>query len=129
MQTINMNCKHINQLIYFYENLSGFPTLGLFVVFFSNKKQTFCYTHDDEKLKFFTTKVKTRDYAKISLSGYQRLSVDDRSSVLRNYYQDVSKNYSVSSGNIIMILFYFCHISLFQQRKKSKKRKKYFLLS
>ena len=122
METINMNCKHINQLIYFYENLSGFPTLGLFVVFFSNKKQTFCYTHDDEKLKFFTTKVKTWDYAKISLSGYQRLSVDDRSSVLRNYYEDMSENYLVGSCKIIIIFFYFCHIFLFQQGKKIKKK-------
>ena len=82
---------------------------------------------DAEKLKFFTAKVKIWDDAKISLSECQRLSADDRSSILRIYYQDMSKNCSVNSGKIIITLFYFCHFFLFQQREKSKKSFFFFL--
>ena len=41
-----------------------------------------------KKLNFFNTKLKIWDYSKISLSEYQNISVDDRSSILRNYYHD-----------------------------------------
>lgn len=42
-----------------------------------------------EKLKLFTTKVKIWDYASLSLNVYQKMSVEDRSSVLQKLYVDI----------------------------------------
>ena len=49
---------------------------------------------DKEKLKQFLRKVKVWDYARLSFDDYQRLSVNDRPSILRNYYIDMVKKYS-----------------------------------
>lgn len=42
-----------------------------------------------EQLKLFTTKVKIWDYASLSLNVYQKMSVEDRSSVLQKLYVDI----------------------------------------
>ena len=42
-----------------------------------------------EKPKLFTTKVKIWDYASLSLNVYQKMSVEDRSSVLQKLYVDI----------------------------------------
>ena len=42
-----------------------------------------------DKLKLFTTKVKIWDYASLSLNVYQKMSVEDRSSVLQKLYVDI----------------------------------------
>ena len=42
-----------------------------------------------EKLKLFTRKVKIWDYASLSLNVYQKMSVEDRSSVLQKLYVDI----------------------------------------
>ena len=43
-------------------------------------------TIDADSLKIFNTKVKIWEYAKISASDFQKLSFDDRASILKNYY-------------------------------------------
>ena len=42
-------------------------------------------TIDAERLKFFKTKVNIWNYAKISAGDFQKLSFDDRASILKNY--------------------------------------------
>ena len=48
---------------------------------------------DEVKLREFLSKVKIWDYVKISYNEYQNLSIADRSSILKNYYSDMCKNY------------------------------------
>ena len=60
---------------------------------------------DADKLKFFTRTVKIWDPASLSLKDYQELSVGQRSSILRNYYGDMSGSYSSVSSKF---LFLFC---------------------
>ena len=73
---------------------------------------------DAEKLKFFNAKLKVWDYAKISFSDYQKLSIENRFSILKNYYHDICKNYSVGSGKIFCFIIFF---TIFYFEKKSKK--------
>ena len=70
---------------------------------------------DAEKLKFFNTKLKVWDYAKISFSDYQKLVIDNRSSILKSYYRDMCKNYSVGSVKILCFIIFF---TLFYFEKK-----------
>ena len=44
---------------------------------------------DPEKLKFFNSKLRVWDFAKISLPEFQSLSFDDKSLLLKNYYVEV----------------------------------------
>ena len=44
---------------------------------------------DPEKLKFFNSKLKVWDFAKISPSEFQSLSFDDKSLLLKKYYVEV----------------------------------------
>ena len=39
---------------------------------------------------FFKTKVNIWDYAKISGDNFQKLSFNDRASILKNYYSDIA---------------------------------------
>ena len=59
---------------------------------------------DGERLQFFNTKLKIWDYAKISSSDYQKLSFENKSSILKSYYVDMSAKYSFGTG--IIITFY-----------------------
>lgn len=60
---------------------------------------------DVSRFKFFTTKVKVWDYASLSHGDYQKPSVENDSSILKNYYADMCKRYSSGSG---ILLFLFC---------------------
>ena len=60
---------------------------------------------DGEKLKFFNSKLKIWDYAKILSSGYQKRSFKDKSSILNCYYVDMSVKYSLGTGIIINFCF------------------------
>ena len=62
-------------------------------------------TIDADRIKFFNTKVKIWEYTKISTSGFQKLSFDERASILKNYYSDISVKYSVGAG-ILFICFF-----------------------
>ena len=55
-------------------------------------------TIDVDSLKIFNTKVKIWEYAKISASDFQKLSFDDRASILKNYYSDMSSKCYVGAG-------------------------------
>ena len=55
-------------------------------------------TIDADSLKIFNTKVKIWEYAKISASDFQKLSFDDRASILKNYYSDMSSKCYVGAG-------------------------------
>ena len=61
--------------------------------------------NDGEKLRFFNSKSKIWNYAKISSSDYQKLSFEDRSSILKGHYVDMSAKYSLGSGTIIIFCF------------------------
>ena len=58
------------------------------------------------RLKFFNSKV--WEYAKIYASDFQKLSFDDRSYILKNYYLDMSTKYSMGAGKMFRILFWVC---------------------
>ena len=54
---------------------------------------------DAENLKFYNSQLKVWDYAKISAAEFQKLSFDDRSSILKKCYVDMTAIYSAGSGN------------------------------
>ena len=60
---------------------------------------------DADRLKFFNSKLRIWDYAKISSSDYQKLSFKDKSSILKSYYVDMPAKYSLGTG--INIIFCF----------------------
>ena len=60
---------------------------------------------DGEKLRFFNSKSKIWNYAKISSSDYQKLSLEDRPSILKGHYVDMSAKCSLGSGTIIIFCF------------------------
>ena len=64
---------------------------------------------DPEKLKFFRSKLKSWDYAKISAFEFQNLSFEDKSKILRNYCDEMSTKYLVNSGKNL----FFCCFFLF----------------
>ena len=80
---------------------------------------------DEKKLKQSLSKVEVWDYAMLTFTDYQRLSVDDRSSILKNYYNDMVKKYSgpgkyfifhcmdVSFGFFIVVIYMFLLLLLF----------------
>ena len=55
---------------------------------------------DGARLRFFNSQLKVWEYAKFSAADYQKLSFDDRSSILKKYYVDMSAKYSVGAGKI-----------------------------
>ena len=60
---------------------------------------------DPEKLRFFNTQLKVWEYAKILGAEFQKLSFDDRSSILKKYYVDMCIKYSVGAGKIFSVSF------------------------
>ena len=56
---------------------------------------------DTDSLKFFISKLKVWDYAKVSAADYQKLSFDVTSSISKKYYVDISAKYSVGAGKIL----------------------------
>ena len=64
-------------------------------------------TIDADRLKFFTTKVEIWEYAKIPASDFQKLSFDDKASILKHYYSDMSAKYSVSAAILFIYLFFY----------------------
>ena len=63
---------------------------------------------DADRLKFFNSKVKVWEYAKILASDFQKFSFDNRSSILKNYYLDMSTKYSTGAGKMFYILILIC---------------------
>ena len=59
---------------------------------------------DAERLKFSNTNLKIWEYANVSFEDYQKLSFDNRSAILRNYYSEMCNRYP---GSGIFFLFYF----------------------
>ena len=60
---------------------------------------------DPERLKFFNSKLKVWDFAKISVSEFRNLPFDDKWSILKKYYVDMLSKYFDSKGKIIFCLF------------------------
>ena len=52
-----------------------------------------------EKLKFYKSQLKVWDYAKVSAAEFQKLSFDDRSTILKKCHVDMTTKYSAGSGN------------------------------
>ena len=63
---------------------------------------------DVSKLNFFDKKVKNLDYALLSFPDYQKLSVEDHSSILESYYAEMGKRFSTGS---VIFLFFYLHFS------------------
>ena len=59
---------------------------------------------DAERLKFSNTNLKIWEYANVSFEDYQKLSFDNRSAILRNYYSEMCNRYP---GSGIFFLFSF----------------------
>ena len=57
---------------------------------------------DDSKLKFFNKNAKNWDYTLLNFPDYQKLSVQDHSSILQFYYVEMGKRFSTGSS-----IFYF----------------------
>ena len=66
---------------------------------------------DEAKLKQFLTRVKVWEYAGVSFVDYQKLSVDDSSSILMNYYVDMLNRFSSGSGKMFFSFLVFEVIS------------------
>ena len=66
-----------------------------------------------EKLKFFNRELKFWDYAKISSSDYQKLSFEDKFSILKSYYVDMSC--TLGTGTIIIFCFFWLNSLQFLQ--------------
>ena len=58
---------------------------------------------DSEKSKFFNSKLKVWDFAKISSSEFQNLSFDDKSNLLKKYYVEILAKYSESNGKLFFL--------------------------
>ena len=64
---------------------------------------------DPQKLKFFNSILKVWDFAKISSSEFQSLSLDDKSRLLKNYYLEISSKYTEGRGK----QFFCCFLAIF----------------
>ena len=53
---------------------------------------------DVEKLKIYNSELKVQDSAKSSAVEFQKFSFDDRSSILKKYYVDITAKYSAGAG-------------------------------
>ena len=58
---------------------------------------------DSEKSKFFNSKLKVWDFAKILSSEFQNLSFDDKSNLLKKYYVEILAKYSESNGKLFFL--------------------------
>ena len=63
---------------------------------------------DEAKLKYFISKVKIWDYTCLGLNDNQKLSVEDRSSVLKNYYLEMRSRYSDGTGKVLLVFICLC---------------------
>ena len=59
---------------------------------------------DERKLKQFLIRVKIWYYVGIRFADYQKLSVDDSSSIIKNYYRDMESRFGSGSGNYFFII-------------------------
>ena len=59
----------------------------------------------EDRLKFFVSKVKIWDYAGLSQGDYQKLSTEARSSILKKYYLDLTYHYPVATNFLYFFLF------------------------
>ena len=59
---------------------------------------------DHEKLKFFNSKLKIWDFAKISSSELQSLSFDEKSSLLKKYYIEMLAKYTEGKGKLFFVV-------------------------
>ena len=64
---------------------------------------------DASRLKFFSSKVKIWDFARLSFTDYQKLSVEDRSFILKSYYAEICSRFPAGSG--ILLSFIVCIFS------------------
>ena len=60
---------------------------------------------DLNKLKFFNSQLKLWEYAKILAAEFQKLSLDNKSSILKQYYVDMSAKYLVGAGKMFRFIF------------------------
>ena len=60
---------------------------------------------DSSRLKFFRSEVKIWDFTGLSFTDYQKLSLEDRSSILNAYYAEMSQRYSTGSGIFCICCF------------------------
>ena len=58
---------------------------------------------DEEKLKFFSSKVSIWDHFSISENSYKSFSVEERKSMLNRYYSELHQKY-YGPGNFIFCL-------------------------
>ena len=58
----------------------------------------------EDKLKFSALKIKIWDYANLSQSDYQKFSIEDRSSILKKHFVDLSLGYVDLGKNCIFCL-------------------------
>ena len=63
---------------------------------------------DIKKLKFFNSKLKIWDFAKILPSEFRRLSFDDKSLLLKNYVVEMSSKYTEVRGKP----FFYCCLAI-----------------
>ena len=63
------------------------------------------------RLKFFNTKVKIWDFVGLSFSDYQKLSVEDRSSILKSYYAEMCKRFFQQ----VQVFFFWTLWAIFYQ--------------
>ena len=71
---------------------------------------------DPEKSNFFDSKLKVRDFAKISSSEFQNLSFDDKSSLFKKYYAEMLANIQRVKVNYFFAfvwLFFVCILTEF----------------
>ena len=67
---------------------------------------------DERKLKQFLITVKVWDYVGISFADYQKLSLDDCSYIVKNYYRDMESRFGSGSGNYFFIISLFHYLFL-----------------
>ena len=67
---------------------------------------------DGDKLKSYNTQLKMWDYAKVSAGNFQKPSFDDRSSILKKYYADISAKYSVGASKMFVFFWSNCGLIL-----------------
>ena len=60
---------------------------------------------DPDNLKLFNSQLKRWKYAKILAAEFQKLSFDDRSSILKKYYADMCTTYLVGASKMFSVSF------------------------
>ena len=80
-----------------------------FILFVEPTAQADEVEMDPEKLKFFNSKLKVWNFAKISSSEFQSLSFDDKSNLLKKCYVEMLARYTEGKGKI----FFCCFLAIF----------------